>query len=86
MRALKLELYAAVTLALAFPASAQDLYIGRPGVGVDIGRERGYYRDYYRDRGYRRTEGFAPENIERCRTLVIRNLDGTVTKERRCQD
>jgi hypothetical protein len=53
---------------------------------VEVGRDPGYIRDFYRDRGYRRTEGFAPADIQRCRTSVIRNFDGTVTKERHCRD
>jgi hypothetical protein len=86
MRALKIGLFAAATLALMSPASAEDLYVGVPGAGVEVARDPGYLRDFYRDRGYRRTEGFAPSDIQRCRTTVIRNFDGTVTKERRCRD
>lgn len=86
MRGLKFWLFAAATSTFAIPASAEDLSVGVPGVGMEIGRDQGFYRDYYRDHGYRRTEGFAPSNIERCRTTVIRNFDGTVTRERRCRD
>jgi hypothetical protein len=80
-------------LALAIPASAEDLYVGGGGVGVDIDGPS-YHRDGYRDRDYdhgarvyRRTEGFDRyEGVERCRTTIIRRDDGSVRKIRRCRD
>ena len=44
-------------LVLAAPASAEDYYVGAPGVDVGIGSGYHHYRD--RDRGdHYRTEGF----------------------------
>lgn len=89
MRVLTLCLLTATTLAFAAPAVAEDFYVGGPGVGVEIGHDRGYYRDRDWDRDhYRhyRTEGFDRRGGERCRTTVIRRGDGSVTRERRCRD
>jgi hypothetical protein len=72
-------------LVLAAPASAEDYYVGAPGVDVGIGSGYHHYRD--RDRGdHYRTEGFDRSYGERCRLTVIRHSDGTTTRERRCHD
>jgi hypothetical protein len=77
---------AAVTFAV--PASAEDAFIGVPGVaGVEIGSGH-HYR--HRDRDWRddhyRTEGFDRSYGERCRTTVIRHSNGMTTRDRRCRD
>ena len=84
MRALAFGLIAAAGLALAIPASAEELRVGVPGVGVEIGSG---HRDRDYDRGYRRTEGFdRHEGRGRCETTIIRRDDGSVKKIRRCRD
>ena len=91
MRGLALGLFAAASLALAIPASAEEFRIGVPGVGVEIGSGPHYRdRDRYDDRDVvvrRRTEGFdRREGVERCQTTTIRRDDGTVERIRRCRD
>jgi hypothetical protein len=73
-------------LALATPASAQDVYIGGRGGGVGVGVDvdvgsPGYRR--HRDREVY-TEGYS-RSYERCKTTTIRHSDGSVTKSRRCR-
>jgi chorismate synthase len=73
------------------PASAEDAFIGVPGVaGVEIGSGHHGYRDRDYDRGdrfYGRTTGYDRYNgAERCRTTIIRHSNGMTTKERRCRD
>jgi hypothetical protein len=88
MRGTLIAAASAAVLALIVPASAEDAFIGVPGVaGVEIGS--GYHRD--RDRDWRsdhyRTEGFERrERFERCRTTIIRHSNGMTTRERRCRD
>jgi hypothetical protein len=69
------------TLAAASPAptSAQGVYIGPGGVGVDIGRPGWRER---RDRAY---EGYAYERRgSGCRTVTIQRDDGSMKRIRRC--
>ena len=83
MRALALGLLAATGIALAVPVSAEELRIGVPGVGVEIGT----HRDRDRDRDYRRTDGYDRSYAsERCQVTIIRREDGGVSKIRRCRD
>jgi hypothetical protein len=86
MRAIPLCLLTVATLVFAVPAVAEDFYVSGPRIGVEIGRDRGYYRDRDWDRDHYRTYGYDRWRGERCRTTVIRHGDGTITRERRCRD
>jgi hypothetical protein len=86
MRGTLIVAASAVALALIVPASAEDAFIGVPGVaGVEIGsghhRDRDWRSDHYRTEGFNRREGF-----ERCRTTIVRHSNGMTTRERRCRD
>ena len=85
MRALAIGLVVATGLALAIPASAEELRIGVPGVGVEIGSHRDRDRDDVRIRtdGYERSRG---DRGDRCTTTTIRSDDGSVKRIRRCRD
>jgi hypothetical protein len=84
MRGTLIAIASAAVLAVIVPASAEDAFIGVPGVaGVEIGsghRDHDWRRDHYRTEGFDRSYG------ERCRVTIIRHGDGTTTKERRCRD
>lgn len=90
MRSITIGLLAAAGIALASPAVAQGIYLGGPGVGVQIGGP-GYYHDgpRYRERAYEydrpghRTYGYAGREPG-CRTITIRRDDGSVRRIRRC--
>jgi hypothetical protein len=88
MRGTLIVIAATAVLALIVPASAEDAFIGVPGVaGVEIGSGHpGYYRDYDWRRDHYRTEGFDRSYGERCRVTIIRHSDGTTTRDRRCRD
>jgi hypothetical protein len=86
MRGTLMAVASAALLAAIVPASAEDAFIGVPGVaGVEIGNghygDHGWRSDRYRTEGFDRREGF-----ERCRTIVIRHSNRMTTKERRCRD
>jgi hypothetical protein len=88
MRKTLIAVASAALLAAIVPASAEDAFIGVPGVaGVEIGNGHHGYRDHdwhsdrYRTEGFDRRDGF-----ERCRTTIIRHSNGMTTKERRCRD
>jgi len=85
MRKLLMSVAAAAMLATAGPALAQIGFHG-PGVDVQIGPERPYYRDY---RVYREEPGYYAYGWRdrRCRTVTVRERtwDGRVivrTRER----
>jgi hypothetical protein len=85
MRALAFGLVAAA-ITVAIPASAEEFYVGGPGIGVEVGNHH-HYRDWDRDRDvrvYHRTDGY--DRGERCRTTIIRRDDGSVRRIRRCRD
>jgi hypothetical protein len=86
MRKVALGLLAATSIALSFPASAQDVYVGAGpgGVGVGVGpsHDDGYrYRD-----GYRRSHVYEEDRAyaRDCRVKIIRHPNGDVTRVRRC--
>lgn len=82
MRKLVFGLLAATGIAIAMPASAEDVYIGAGpvGVGVDV--------DHHRDRDWRRHYDrddtvVVRERNRHCRVTIIH--DGGVTKKiKRC--
>jgi hypothetical protein len=86
MRAFSIGILVAAGLAMAAPASAEEVYVGgrAGGVGIDVDsgyhRDRDWRNDRYRTEGFDRREGF-----ERCRTIIIRE-HGMVRKIRRCRD
>lgn len=82
MRGLAIGLIVAAGLALPNLASAEELRIGVPGVGVEIGSHR--YRD--RDDVRVHTDGYERSRGSRCTTTTIRRDDGTVERIRRCRD
>lgn len=85
MRTLALGLVAALGVAIAAPAVAEEFYVGGPRVGVEIGDGYRRHHDWREDRY--RTEGFyRREGLERCSTTIIRRSDGSVRKIRRCRD
>jgi hypothetical protein len=85
MRGTLIAVASAALLAVIVPASAEDAFVGVPGVaGVEIGP--GYHRDHDWRRDHYRTEGFDRSYGERCRITIIRHSDGTTTRERRCRD
>jgi hypothetical protein len=86
MRIISISLLVAAGLAMAMPASAEDIYVGGRGVGVGVDVDSGYHRDRdWRSDRYR-TEGFdRHDRFERCRTIIIRE-HGMVRKIRRCRD
>jgi hypothetical protein len=92
IRVFSIGMMVAAGLAMAVPASAEEVYVGgrAGGVGVDVDsgyhRDRDWRRDHYRTEGFERREGFARrEGFERCRTIIIRE-HGMVRKIRRCRD
>lgn len=88
MRSIYIGLLAAAGLAVASPAVAQGIYLGGPGVGVQIGGP-GYYHDgpryraYESDRPRHQTYGYSGREPG-CRTITIRRDDGSVRRIRRC--
>jgi hypothetical protein len=85
MRGTLIAVASAALLTVIVPASAEDAFVGVPGVaGVEIGS--GHYRDRDWRSDHYRTEGFDRSSGERCRVTIIRHGDGTTTKERRCRD
>ena len=84
MRALAIGLFALASLTLTVPASAEDIVVGVPGVGVQLGSGH-RDRDEFRDRDRVRTNGFERRS-ERCETTTIRRDDGSVKQIRRCRD
>lgn len=69
----------AMAVATPTPTVAQGVYLGGPGVGVEIGRP-GYRERYYRgyhDYAYERGRGH-------CRTVTIERDNGSVRRIRRC--
>jgi len=81
MRKLAIGLLAAAGVALAMPASAQDVYVGAGpvGVGVDVDHhDRDWHRHYARE-----DEVVVHRHHRHCRTTIIH--DGGITKKiRRC--
>ena len=62
------------------PSSAQGVYIGPGGVGVDIGRPG------YRERRYPGYDDYAYDRRSRggCRTVTIERDNGSMRRIRRC--
>lgn len=79
MRGLTLALLAAGTVALAVPASAEDVYVGAGRDGVRLGVDSGYrHRD--RDVTVVHRDGYARAH---CRTTIIKR-DGVTKKIKKC--
>lgn len=86
MKTVALGMLAATGLALAFPASAQDVYVGAGPGGVGVGVGPGYHDGYgYRDR-YRRSYDYDDDRsyARDCRVKIIHHRNGDVTRVRRC--
>ncbi len=87
MKKLLMSIAAAATLLTAAPAVAQvGIYAGERGVGIEVGRDRDYYRHYGWDRG-RHYGWYRERGYRGCRTVTVRERmwDGTVvvrTRER----
>ena len=90
MRVLTAALLIAGSVAIAAPASAEDVFVGGRvggvGVGVDVG---GHHRDrvYHRDRVITERRVYRDDFARggRCKTVIIH--DGGMTKKiKRCRD
>ena len=99
MRVAIIGLMAIAGIVMATPASSQDVYVGRSGVGVDLGGsyrdyDRPRYRSYEYDRPRYRSYGYERRAYRRadrtyaygrgCRTITIEREDGSVKRIRRC--
>jgi hypothetical protein len=89
MRALLIGLLTVAGIVIATPvsvspASAQGVTIDTPVGGVRVGPQRHYDRDDDRPR-HRETTGYRERSYDRgCRTITVRQDDGSVRKIRRC--
>jgi hypothetical protein len=86
MRKVALGLLAATGIALSFPASAQDVYIGAGPGGVGVGVGPSYDDGYRYGDGYRRSRVYEEDRAHArdCRVKIIRHRNGDVTRVRRC--
>jgi hypothetical protein len=80
MRGLTLALLAAGTIAMAVPASAEDLYVGAGRDGVRVGVDSGYRHHRDRDVTVVHRDGYARAH---CRTTIIKR-DGMTKKIKKC--
>ena len=94
MRTLVIGLLVLSGIAATMPASAQGVYFGTPGVGVQIGGPQHHYlendapryRNYDYERPRHQSYGYRDNSYDRggCRTITIQRDDGSVRRIRRC--